>query len=195
MSPFYPNCSVGRGAAAAPAADALNVLVVLESRLWHAADAGRVEVCLVGLDAAQAAQLLVALLLPLGNEKGISVAVLEQPLVQLPADGLLLVVEFVDVAAPLVRDLEDGPLCLVLGDVVGRRVLRVLHLVGEHQQVLFDVAEALGGRLALGCGADRGHDVVVAVLSVLKALQLRFPLCQCKCFWNYDSSDSRNSEC
>lgn len=41
--------------------------------------------------------LLVALLLPLGDQHGIRIAVLEQIVVELLADGLLLVVEVVDV--------------------------------------------------------------------------------------------------
>lgn len=68
-------------------------------------------------------------------------AVLQQPVVQLPADGLLLVVELVDVPAALVVDLEHGPLRLVLGDVGRRRVLRVLHLDVEHLEVVPDVLE------------------------------------------------------
>lgn len=85
--------------------------------------------------------LLIPLLLPLRDEHGIGVAVLEQPVVQGLRDGLLLVVELVDVAAALVGDLEDGPLDLVLRHVGRRRVLRVLHLDREHLQVVPDVVE------------------------------------------------------
>lgn len=113
FSPPSTAPSVARRTSPATAANTLYVLVLLEPCLGHAADARRVEVCLLGLDAAQAAQLLVALLLPLCDEHGVGVAVLEQPVVQLPADGLLVVVELVDVAAALVGDLEDGPLRLV----------------------------------------------------------------------------------
>jgi len=67
---------------AAPAADALDRLPVLEVHLGHAADARAVEVGLLGLDAAQAAQVLVAGLLPLCDERCVGVAVLEQPVVQ-----------------------------------------------------------------------------------------------------------------
>lgn len=62
--------------------------------------------------------LLIPSLLPLGDQHGVRITVLEQPLVQLARDGLLLVVELVDVAAPLVRDLEDGPQGLVAGRIV-----------------------------------------------------------------------------
>lgn len=55
------------------------------------------------------------------------------------------------------RYLEYGPLRLVLGYVVGRRVLRILHLVAEYQEVVFDVAKALWRGLPLGGVADRGH--------------------------------------
>jgi hypothetical protein len=111
-------------AAPASTADALNLLVLLQLFSGHAADACAVEVRLLGLDAAQAAQLfdrnplasacqrtsqkkqprrnsthlLVALLLPLSDQHRVGVVVLEQPLVQLLADGFLLVVEVINVA-------------------------------------------------------------------------------------------------
>jgi len=84
----------------------------------------------------------------------------------LPADGLLLVVELVDVAAPLVGDLKDGPLGLVLADIVRRGVLRILHLVAEDQQVVLDVAEPLRRGLALGRVADGRHILLLAELVV-----------------------------
>ena len=101
--------------------------------------------------------LFVALFLPLRDQHGIRVAVLQQPVVELLADRLLLVVELVDVPTSLVRDLEYGPLRLVLGNVVGRRVLRVLHLVAEDEQVILDVTEAVRWRLALRGVSDGGH--------------------------------------
>lgn len=152
---------IASGTPSAPTAHALHILALLQLGLGYAADARRVEVGLLGLNAAQTAQLLVAVLLPLGNQHRVRVSVLEQPLVQLLADGFLLVVELVDVPAPLVRNLEDGPFGLVLGDVVRRHVLRVLHLVGEDEQVLLDVGEALWGWLALRGGANGGHCEVV----------------------------------
>lgn len=163
---------VARGAASAPAAHALNFLVFFKLRFRNTADTCRVEVGLFCLDTPKAAELgklvdvqsrrsvvvfyktgrtylLVSLLLPLGNEHGIGVAVLEQPVVQLLANGLFLVVQLVDVAAALVGDLEDGPLGLVLRLAVGGRRLGVLHLVGKDEQVVLDVVEAFWWRLAL----------------------------------------------
>lgn len=96
----------------------------------------------------QATYLLVALLLPLGNEHRIGISILQQPLVQLLADGLLLVVEIVYVAAPLVRNLENLPLRHVLRARRRGLVLRILHLVRKDQEVIFDVAEALWRRLS-----------------------------------------------
>lgn len=108
------------------------------------------------------------MLLPLGDEYGVGVAVLEQPVVQGAADGLLLVVELVDVAGALVGDLEDGPLRLVLRHVRRRRVLRVLHLDPEHLEVVPDVVEARRRLLApRGVGADCGHFFIEFVLSCL----------------------------
>lgn len=87
--------------------------------------------------------LFVALLLPLCDQHGIRVAILQQPVVKLLADGFFLVVQIIYVATPLMRDLEDFPLRLVLGSRGRRLVLDVLHLVGEDEQVIFDVAETL----------------------------------------------------
>lgn len=95
--------SISAGASSAPAADALYRLILLELLLWHSADAGRVEVRLLGLDAAQAAQLLVSLLLPLGDQVGVRVSVLEQPVIELFRDRFLLIVEIVDVAGACVQ--------------------------------------------------------------------------------------------
>lgn len=83
--------------------------------------------------------LLIPGLLPLRDQHGVRVAVLQQPVVQLLGDGLLLVVQLVHVPAALVGDLEDRPQRLVPRDVVRLRVLRVLHLVAEDQQVVLDV--------------------------------------------------------
>ena len=68
--------SIARSAAPAAAVDALNVLVLLHLSLGHTADARGSEVGLLGLDAPGATQLLVALLLPLGDQHGVCVTVL-----------------------------------------------------------------------------------------------------------------------
>ena len=86
----------------------LDELVVGELVVGHATYAGGVEVGFGCLDAAQTAELLVPWLLPLGNQVGVGVALLEQPVVQLARDGLALVKEVVDVPRPLVVYLEDG---------------------------------------------------------------------------------------
>lgn len=154
--------SITSSTPSAPTAHALHILALLQLGLRHAADARRVEVGLLGLYAAQAAELLVPVLLPLGDQHRVRVPVLEQPLVQLLADGFFFVVELIDVPAPLVRNLEDRPFGLVLGYVVRRGVLRVLHLVGEDEQILLNVGETLWGRLALRGGANGWHFEVVA---------------------------------
>lgn len=112
--------------------------------------------------------LLVALLLPLGDQHGVRIAVLEEPVVELLADGLLLVVELVYVPAPLVGDLEYGPLRLVFGHIVVGGVLGVLHLVAEDEQVVFDVAEALWRRLALGGMSYCWHILFISEFSFLR---------------------------
>lgn len=91
---------VAASTAVAATADTLNCLVLLELRLRHSADTCRVEVRFFRLDTAQTTQLdksvsprpkqkcsqgqtnlLIALLLPLGNQVGISILVLEQEII------------------------------------------------------------------------------------------------------------------
>lgn len=101
--------------------------------------------------------MLIPLLLPLCNQIRVAVVVLEQPLVQLLADGLLLVVELVDVAGALMCDLEDRPHGFLPPLALVRRVLGVFHLVLELEERVLDVVEAVGwGFLALG-GAHGRH--------------------------------------
>ena len=102
--------------------------------------------------------LFITLLLPFRNKHRIRIPVLEQPLVQLLADGLLLVVQLVDVTAPLMRYLEDGPLRLMFGDVRRRCVLRVLHLDAKDFQIIADVFKALWGLLLSSSRSYRRHD-------------------------------------
>jgi hypothetical protein len=50
--------------------------------LWHPADTRAAEVCLFRLHAPQTAQLLITLFLPLRDQRGVGVVVLQQPLVE-----------------------------------------------------------------------------------------------------------------
>ena len=54
-------------------------------------------------------------------------------------------------------DLEDGPHHLVLLLALVRCILRVLHLVLEFEECVFDVVEAFWRRLAIARAADRWH--------------------------------------
>lgn len=58
VTPQVNRCLVGRRAAPASTAHALDVLILLELGPRHSADTRRVEVRLLGLDAPQAAELL-----------------------------------------------------------------------------------------------------------------------------------------
>lgn len=75
----------------------------------NAADAVGSEVGVSSLNAAQAAQVLVALLFPLGDEVLVGVAFFNTILVQLSADGFPSVKEVEDVTSFLMVDPEDGP--------------------------------------------------------------------------------------
>ena len=91
------NRSVTARAATAPAAHTLHLLILLQLLSRHTADTRRVEIRLLRLNTAQAAKLLVALLLPLGDQVPICVAVLQQPVVELLGYRFFLVVQIVDV--------------------------------------------------------------------------------------------------
>lgn len=105
------------------------------------------------------AYLSITVLLPLCNQHCISIAVLAQPLVQL-LRYLILLVQLPDVFRALMRDLKDRPHDLVSWNICRWQVLGVLHLVGEDEEGVLDVAEAGWRRLALGSVADSGHDCV-----------------------------------
>merc|ERR1711981_32482 len=57
----------------------------------------------------------------------------------------------------LVRNLEDGPLHLVLLLAFVTRVLGVFHLVGELEEGVFDVVETVRRRLAVLRCSNGGH--------------------------------------
>ena len=63
--------------------DALHYPALLQLALGHAADAVGGEVGVAGLDAPEAAQVLVSLLLPLGDQVAVSDLLLDAVLVQL----------------------------------------------------------------------------------------------------------------
>lgn len=77
--------------------------------LGDSADAVGSEVGVSCLDATQAAQVLVALLLPLGNQVLVCIALLYTVLIQLSADGFPFVEEVVDVSTPLMMQPENWP--------------------------------------------------------------------------------------
>lgn len=90
--------SIGTGTPSTTTADTLHLLIFLQLLTRHAANACAVEVRLLGLNTSQTAKLLIALLLPLGDEIAVRVAVLQQPVVERFGNGLFLVVEVVDVS-------------------------------------------------------------------------------------------------
>lgn len=75
--------SITASASSASTIHALNDLVFLELLSGHTTDASAVEVGLLGLDASEAAELLVTLLLPLCDQVLVGIVVLQQPFVQL----------------------------------------------------------------------------------------------------------------
>ncbi len=64
-------------------------------------------------------------------------------------------------------DLKDLPVRLVSGNVDSWLVLRVLHLVGEDEQVVFYISEPGWGRFALGGVAYGWHFALFWSISML----------------------------
>jgi hypothetical protein len=104
--------------------DLMSILLSLEKELENSPWLTGKQVCKT--------YLFITLFLPFSNELRICVSVFEQPLIEFLADGLLLVIKLVDVSAPLMVYLKNGPLRLVLGNIGCGRVLRVFHLDVEH---------------------------------------------------------------
>lgn len=97
------------GAPTAATMDALNDATLLEFGFGHAANAVGAKVGVACLDTAQAAQILIARLLPFGYQIAVGDLLLQAVLVQLTADGLAAIEQVVNVARLLVMDLKDGP--------------------------------------------------------------------------------------
>lgn len=131
--------------------------IPLQPGLGHPTNTSPLEIRLFCLHTPQTTQLLVPLLLPLGDQIPVRVPVLEQPLVQRLADGFARVVQVVDVAGAGVRDLEDRPEGLVLLFALVRRVLCVAHLVAVFEKCVFDVFKAWWWGFARVARAYRRH--------------------------------------
>lgn len=86
----------------AAAVHTLDDLSLLELGLGHAAHAVRAKVGVPSLDTLQTAQVLVALLLPLGDQVRVGDLLVDAKVVQLATDGLALVEQVVDIARLLV---------------------------------------------------------------------------------------------
>jgi len=115
--------------------------------LWDSADAVGSEVGVSCLDAAQAAQVLISLLLPLGDQVLVCVPLLYAVVIQLPADGLPLVEQVEDVAAPLVVQSEDRPQGLHLPLALVRLRFGFSHLLVQLVQGRFNQLPAVRRRL------------------------------------------------
>lgn len=105
-----------------------------------------------GLDALHAAQLLVALFLPLGDQHPVGVLLTQEPLVELLRDRVSAVEERVDVARTLVADPQDLPQRFA-GPRRQLRALRLLHLPQlqvELAQRGLDPGEPFGRILGFG---------------------------------------------
>jgi len=117
------------GAASTAAVYTLHHPTLLEFLFGHAADAVGGKVGVAGLDAAEAAEVLVALLLPLGDEVAVGDLLLQAVVVEFSGDGLAAEEEVEHVAGLLVVDLEDGPEGLHLTLSLVRLRLRFAHFL------------------------------------------------------------------
>ena len=137
---------------------ALDESALLQLGLGHSTETHGPEVVRLRLDAQDAAELFVAIFLPLGDQVLVGVLLLEQIVVQFLGNLLLLVVQLVDVSRALVVDFEDFPDAFDLALAVVRLVFDVSHLILELLQALFDFLEAFW-RLFGSESDDSGHRV------------------------------------
>ena len=99
----------------------LDNLSLFQLCLGHTAYAIRTEISIPRLNTLQTAQILVALLLPFGDQILVGDLFVDAKVIKLATDGLALVEQVVNVAGLLVVDLEDGPenFCFTLALVGG----------------------------------------------------------------------------
>lgn len=101
------------GASSAAAMNALDDLSLLQLRFRDSADAVGSEVGVARLDASQAAEILVAGLLPLGYQGSVSDALFQAVFVEFARNNFASVEHVVDVPRLLVVDLKNRPKRLV----------------------------------------------------------------------------------
>lgn len=111
------------------------------------ADAVGSEVGVPGLDAAQAAEVLITLFLPLCNQVFVSIPFLDAVLIELSADGLSFIEEIKDVTCFLVMDPEDRPQGFHFPLPFVRLGLRFSHLLIQLIQCWLNQLPAVRGRL------------------------------------------------
>lgn len=126
---------------------ALNDSAHFQLAFGDSADAVGPKVGVPSLDAAQAAEVLIALLLPLGNQVFVSIALLDAVLIELSADCFPLIEEIKDVTCFLVVDPEDGPEGLHFPLPFVWLRLRFSHLLIQLVQRGLDQLPAIWGRL------------------------------------------------
>lgn len=93
--------------------DALHNLSLLQLCFGDSADTICAEIRVSRLDAAQAAQILIARFLPFGDKVGIGYSFFQAILVQLSRNDFAAHKHIIDVARFLMMDFEDGPQRLV----------------------------------------------------------------------------------
>lgn len=126
---------------------ALNDSAHFQLAFGDPADAVGAKVGVPSLDAAQAAEVLIALLLPLGNQVFVSIALLDAVLIELSADCFPLVEEIKDVTCFLVVDPEDRPEGLHFPLPFVWLCLSFSHLLVQLIQRGLDQLPAIWGRL------------------------------------------------
>ena len=109
--------------------NAFDHLTSLQLRLGDSADAVGAEVGVASLNTPQATQVLVALLLPFGDEILVGDRLVDAVIVQLATDGFAAVIQVVDVARFLIVDFEHRPQRLHNPLALVRVTFRLPHLL------------------------------------------------------------------
>lgn len=100
---------ITRSTTPTPTSHTLHRLVILDILSRNPTDTSSFVNVLLSLNAPQTAEILVSLLSPLGNEILIGIPLLQKICIQLFGDGLLLVIQLIDISRPLVMDAINVP--------------------------------------------------------------------------------------
>lgn len=161
-----------------PTRHTLHRFIILDILPRHSANARTLMDILLALNTSQTAQVFVSLLSPLGNEITISVIFLQQVSIQLFGNGLLLVVQLVDISRSLMMNPINVPQQLVLFFSFSRSILGVFQFIAKLVENLGNVVKS--SRWSFGSGrSDLDHCDIVCCWWLVWMVLAVLLLCLC----------------